>query len=205
MTGLQGDFDFSTLKVQVTGTIESELEVPPLGPLISGEPALWVQFAEPVGIGVEGSLKVLIFDAANAALSISEDRGLEGSVHINYTPYLIQGDASLHVWRAGGKFHFTGSAGVTLGFNKGALGSYWGIDLPPFDATFGNVAAQFGEFCSNQACDSTVYGFKGAVDLTIRVHIPVRRQHRQETVSAMRSLSIRTVIWIMAHPSIAIA
>jgi hypothetical protein len=172
LTGLQGSFDFSTLKVQVTGTIESELEVPPLGALISGEPSLWVQFAEPVGIGVEGSLKVLIFDAANAALSITEDRGLEGSVHINYIPYAIQGDASLHVWRAGGKFHFTGSAGVTLGFNKGALGTYWGIDLPPFDATFGNIAAQFGEFCGNQACDSTVYGFKGAVDLTIRVHIP---------------------------------
>jgi len=171
LTGLEGEVTLRPeVRVQITGTIESELEVPPLGPVVSGEPSVWVKLSSPYEVGISGSVQVLIFDAADASLVLSQSRGLYGEVHITYPPYALNGDASLHVWRSGGEFHFTGSATVTLGFEKGALGTYWGIDLPPSDLTFGNVGAEFGEFCHNSSCSSTIYGFKGAVDITIHVN-----------------------------------
>ncbi len=171
LTGMEGRVTLRPeVRVQITGTIESQLEVPPLGPVVSGEPSIWVQLSKPYEIGISGEVKVLIFDAAEASLVLSQSQGLYGSLHINYLPYLMTGDASLHVWRSDGKFHFTGSATVTLGFEKGALGEYWGVSLPPVGATFAQISAKVGEFCSNSACTSTTYGFKGAVDITIRVN-----------------------------------
>ena len=173
LTKLEGRVDLSpAVRVQITGTLQTSVEVPPLGPLVSGEPTVWVQLNEPYEIGISGSVKVLIFDAAQASLVLSQESGLTGSVHVNYFPYAMEGDANLHVWRSGGEFHFTGSAAVTLGFHKGALGSYWGIDLPPADFTFAEVGTEFGEFCNDRYCASTVYGFKGAVDLSIDAQCP---------------------------------
>jgi len=173
LTTLEGRVDLQPLvRVQITGTLQTSIEVPPLGPLVSGEPTIWVQLEEPYEIGISGSVKVLIFDAAQASLVLSQSSGMTGTAHINYLPYAMEGDASLHIWRASGEFHFTGSATVTLGFHKGALGSYWGIDLPPTDLTFAELSTKFGEFCSSGGCTSTVYGFKGAVDLSIDATCP---------------------------------
>ena len=132
LTKLEGRVDLSpAVHVQITGTLQTSVEVPPLGPLISGEPSVWVQLSEPYEIGISGSVKVLIFDAAQASLVLSQESGLTGQVHVNYFPYAMEGDASLHVWRSGGEFHFTGSATVTLGFHKGALGSLLGDRFAP--------------------------------------------------------------------------
>jgi hypothetical protein len=168
LTGMEGRVTLRPeVRVQITGTIESQLEVPPLGPVVSGSPSVWVKLNQPYEVGVSGEVQVLIFDAAEASLVLSQSNGLVGSVNVNYLPYAMSGTASLHVWRSGGEFHFTGSAQVTLGFKKGALGSFAGIDLPPADFTFGSVSAQVGEFCTDRYCTSPVYGFKGAVDITI--------------------------------------
>ncbi len=168
LTGMEGRVTLRPeVRVQITGTIESQLEIPPLGPVVSGTPSVWVKLSQPYEVGVSGEVQVLIFDAAEASLVLSQSNGLLGSVSVNYFPYALSGTGSLHVWRSGGEFHFTGSAQVTLGFKKGALGSYAGISLPPADFTFGSVSAQVGEFCTNRYCSSPVYGFKGAVDITI--------------------------------------
>jgi hypothetical protein len=173
LSSLEGKVTLSpVVRVQITGTLQTEVEVPPLGPLVSGEPTVWVQLSEPYEIGISGSVKVLIFDAAQASLILSQETGMTGSVHVNYIPYMMEGDARLHVWREGGEFHFTGSAGVTIGFHKGALGSYFGIDLPPSDFTFANLGTEFGEFCNDRYCASTIYGFKGAVDITLHLTCP---------------------------------
>lgn len=171
LTGLEGSVTLRPeVRIQVTGTIESQLELPVLGPAISGKPSMWVQVTQPYGIGISGSLKVFVFDAAEASLSLSQDRGLEGTLHIEYPPYLLTGDASLHVWRADGRFHFTGSAVVSVGFTKG---QWWSkcfhipfdgntcINIPPFSLSIAEIGAEFGEFCSNSQCTSTVYGLKG--------------------------------------------
>jgi hypothetical protein len=168
LTGMEGRVTLRPeVRVQITGTIESQLEVPPFGPVVSGAPSVWVKLNQPYEVGVSGEVQVLIFDAAEASLVLSQSNGLLGSVSVNYLPYALSGTSSLHVWRSGGEFHFTGSAQVTLGFKKGALGSYAGISLPPTDFTFGSVGAQVGEFCTDRYCSSPVYGFKGAVDITV--------------------------------------
>jgi hypothetical protein len=174
LTGLEGRVDLVSSRVQITGTIESSVEIEPLGALISGEPTIWFEWGDDLGMGIEGSVKVLIFDAAQVSLSISQSEGLRGSVHVNYPPYALMGDGALHVWCTGGcsEFHFTGSATVTLGFTKGALGEFKGVSIPPGDFTFGSVGAQFGEFCANSTCSSSVYGFKGSLDVTFNAYCP---------------------------------
>lgn len=179
LTGLEGRVTLSPeVRVQITGTLESQIEVPPLGPLVSGTPSVWVQLSEPYEVGISGSVQVLIFDAAEASLVLSQASGLTGSVHVNYIPYALSGDASLHVWRSGGEFHFTGSASVELGFGKGELyESCWEVCLPvlgcesvclsvpPFDMTLAGVQCDFGEFCANESCDQRTYGLKGTASV----------------------------------------
>ncbi len=173
LTGLEGSVTLPEILIQITGTLQTQMEVPPLGPLLSGSPAVWVQLGDDPGLGLRGSLKVLVFDAANAALSISQSNGLQGSVDITYPPpYPISGAASLHVWKAGGEFHFTGSATVSIGFKKGSwyqdcwsvcLWSCYSVcvNVPPLDFTMAEAACELGEFCVDGNCASTVYGFKG--------------------------------------------
>lgn len=177
LTGMEGRVTLSPeVRVQITGTIESELEIPVLGPIISGEPSVWVQLSHPYEVGVSGSVQVLIFDAASASLVISQSSGVTGEAHIEYLPYALEGDAYLHVWREGGEFHFTGSAGVQLGFEKGDwYQDCWRVcipfvgcqnaclSVPPVDLVAAEVDCEFGEFCENQACSSSVYGIKGQV------------------------------------------
>jgi len=179
LTGLEGRVTLSPeVRVQITGTLESQLEVPPLGPLVSGTPSVWVQLSEPYEVGVSGSVQVLIFDAAEASLVLSQASGMTGSVHINYIPYALSGDASLHVWRSGGEFHFTGSASIELGFGKGELyESCWEVCLPivgcesiclsvpPVDLILAGVQCDFGEFCANASCDQRTYGLKGTASV----------------------------------------
>lgn len=173
LTKLEGRVQLEpTVLIAITGAIQSELEVKPLGPALSGEPYLIFDMGDDPGIEIGGEVQVLIFKAAEASLSLRQHDGLRGEVTINYIPYGLSGDARLHVWRAGGEFHFTGSATVRIGFDKGALGEKWGIDLPPFDTSFGEVGLDFGEFCDNDRCTSTVYGFKGHVEVSIEIWVP---------------------------------
>lgn len=175
LTGMEGRVTLRPeVRVQITGTIESQLEIPFLGPVISGEPSVWVQLSHPYEVGVSGSVQVLIFDAASASLVISQRDGVTGEAHISYPPYALEGDAYLHVWREGDSFHFTGSAGVRLGFEKGdwyqkcwqicLFGCYTAcLSVPPVDLVLAQVDCEFGEFCENQACSSSIYGLKGRV------------------------------------------
>jgi len=173
LTGMEGRVSLEPVRVQVTGTLQSQLEVPPLGPVVGGEPSVWVQFEKPYEVGVSGSLQVLIFDAAEASLVINQSDGLVGEAHISYAPFALSGDANLHVWRSDGEFHFTGSAGVTVGFEKGALWTkcvnyYVGktcVHVPPMAVTLAEVDTSFGEFCENQSCTSSIYGLKGTANI----------------------------------------
>jgi hypothetical protein len=181
LTGLEGRVDIADpITVQLTGTIQSQIEVPPLGPLISGSPSLWFSFGSDYGIGVSGNLNVLIFEAARASLSLSQSRGLEGSVEITYPPPIpLYGGANIHVWCGQwgswgcDEIHFTGSASVTIGLKKGAwwskcLNLFVGkvcINIPPASYDAATAECQIGEFCVDGNCGDTVYGLKGRVSL----------------------------------------
>ena len=100
LTGLAGEVQLRPqLRIEVSGTIESMVAVPGVGPLISGEPTLWVGFGDPAEIGISGRLNVLTYEAAEAALVLSQSEGLKGSVSLSLGA--IHGGASLHVWRGG--------------------------------------------------------------------------------------------------------
>ncbi len=173
LTGMEGCVNLSPLTVQVAGTLESTPELPGIGPAISGQPLLYVRLEKPHAISITGQLEALSFDAAQAALSLSQDRGLDGSLAVSAYSGAVSGNANVHVWKGSdAKIHFTGSAVVDAGFDKGELGSFFKVDVPPFDMNFSTLQADFGEFCVNQACTSHEYGIKSSV--TVRIALVFR-------------------------------
>ncbi|HEY66327.1 MAG TPA: hypothetical protein G4O02_17390 [Caldilineae bacterium] len=190
LTGMEGCVTLEPLTVQVTGTLESVLQAPGVGPAVSGEPSLHMKLEKPYEIGVSGALELLSFEAAQAALILSQHRGLEGSVQISAYEGAIDGTATLHVWKGNGdKYHFTGSALVNVGLDKGELGSYFKVDVPPMDMNFGNVGAEFGEFCADTSCIGHEYGIKASVQVTIPLFLRNVTLSRAFFVGADGSLS----------------
>ena len=190
LTGMEGCVTLEPLTVQVTGTIESVLQVPGVGAAVSGQPSLYVKLESPYAIGVSGTLELLSLEAAQAALTLSQSRGLEGSVEVSAYGGAVDGAATVHVWKgSGGKYHFTGSATVNVGFDQGELGTYFEVDVPPWDMNFGSVGAAFGEFCADQSCTSHEYGIKASVQVNIPLFLQDVTLSRAFFVGADGSLS----------------
>ena len=170
LTGMEGCVTLEPLTVQITGTLESVLSVPGVGPAVSGEPSLYVRLQSPYAIAVSGTLQLLGFDAGQAQLSISQSRGFEGSVEVSAYGGMVDGSAQVHVWKEGSTYHFTGSAMVEVGLTQGELGTveflgYGLFDVPPVDMSFGSISAEFGEFCADQSCSTQEYGIKASVEV----------------------------------------
>ena len=166
LTALEGCVNFAPLSVVVTGTIESLMEVPHVGAAVQGEPSLAIGLEEPYSIGLSGALDVLGFEAADAALTLSQDDGLKGSLGVNAYLGAVEGTANVHLWKGGsGTYHFTGSAVVDVGLSKGELGKVGCVQVPPKDMSFGSVSAEFGQFCADVDCSGYEYGIKGSVEV----------------------------------------
>jgi len=88
----------------------------------------------------------------------------------------LAGNVHAHLWDGQGwqhkykwlpddnQSHFSGSIGANIKINKGSMFSWWLVDIPPGDVTFG-ITVAFGQFCSNSACTSYEWGIKGEVSV----------------------------------------
>jgi len=163
LTGVSGKvaLDETSVAIDVGITVEGGPDVPGLGVAISGSPQ--AHWDNSWAIGLKGTLKVFTFDVAEAALTLSQKKGLEGKINISLLG-VIDGEGNLHVWYDKSKFHLTGSQEVRLSVIKGKmfekctlLGC---IYFPPSTFQSPAVKADFGEF---QHAGQTIYGLKGQV------------------------------------------
>jgi len=139
--------------VQVSGTIESEEQMPDDGPAVTGEGAIWVNLEEPYEVGFEGTLELFAIHAVQAAMTLDQSWGFAGSVTLTSSD--CEGGAFLHAWEEGDEVYgFAGSASLTCTIEEGSLtpeGWPDGLPIPANDIT---VAAdgELGDFCL--ACDA---------------------------------------------------
>lgn len=155
LTSMEGEVIFDPKpSVQVTGTIESEQQMPDDGPAVTGEGTLWVSLEEPYEVSFEGTLTVLTIRAIQAAMTLDQSWGFAGSVTL--TSPACDGGAFLHVWEEGeGVYGFAGSTSLTCTIEANSLTPEgwpnWLPGIPEEDIT---VAAdgELGEFCL--ACDA---------------------------------------------------
>ncbi len=140
--------------VQVTGTIESEEQMPGDGPAVTGEGALWINLEEPYEVGFEGALEVFAIYAAQAAMTLDQSWGLAGSATLMASG--CDGGIFLHAWEEGdGVYGFSGSASLTCVIEAESLTPEgWPEWLPGIPAEDITVTAdgELGEFCL--ACDA---------------------------------------------------
>jgi hypothetical protein len=154
LTSMEGEVTFEPEpSVQVTGTIESEQQMPDDGPAVTGEGTLWVNLEEPYEVSFEGTLTVLTIHAIQAAMTMDQSWGFAGSVTL--TSPACEGGAFLHVWEEGdGVYGFTGSALLTCIIEANSLTpEAWPNWLPGIPAEDITVTAdgELSEFCL--ACD----------------------------------------------------
>ena len=98
--------------VQVTGTIESEQQMPGDGPAVTGEGSLWVDLEEPYEVDFEGTLEVFAIGAVQAAMTLDQNWGFAGKVILESPG--CEGGVFLHVWEEGDEVYgFAGSASLT--------------------------------------------------------------------------------------------
>ncbi|MGA9348054.1 MAG: hypothetical protein WBW48_04525 [Anaerolineae bacterium] len=155
LTSMEGEVIFEPEpSVQVTGTIESEQQMPDDGPAVTGEGTLWVSLEEPHEVSFEGTLTVFAIHAVQAALTLDQSWGFAGSVML--TAPGCDGGAFLHVWEEGdGVYGFAGSASLTCTIEADSLTPEgWPDWLPGIPAEDITVTAdgELGEFCL--ACDA---------------------------------------------------
>ena len=152
----------SSVAIDIGVGIAGGPEIPNLGAAISGEPA--AHWDTSWKVGLSGTLKVFEFDVAQAALSLSKARGLEGTIHLSLYGGLLDGDGSLHIWKDNSSFHFTGSAQVQVRIEEGEIYKKCKIGIcvvfPLGTITGPTVGADFGEF---RVGNTTTYGIKGHV------------------------------------------
>jgi hypothetical protein len=84
----------------------------------------------------------------------------------------LTGQVHAHLWKGQGwqhrynwlpddsQTHFAGSIAAQIHISEGQAFSWWFIDIPPFDTTFG-IEVAFGQFCANSSCSSYEWGVKG--------------------------------------------
>ncbi len=147
---------------------------------ISGDVDLGLQF-NPFELDMEGAISLFsIFKMAEINATIRKNF-FSADLHIVQIWPPFEGEASLTVWTDDG-FHLVGRATLTLGLDKGALGTacvpviQWPcVDLPPFDMRLAEIGAEFGEFVKDEG---TVWGLKAwvtvgifALDLTVTIGV----------------------------------
>jgi len=163
LTGVSGTVQLgeSTVAIDLGIGVEGGPDIPNLGVAINGNPG--VHWDNSWALGLNGTLKIFKFDAAEAALKLSKARGLEGQIHISLVGGIIDGSSSLHVWKDSSSFHFTGSALVQVKIEKGKI--YHAciasvcVDIPPTTVQGPMASADFGEF---RVGNDKKYGIKGS-------------------------------------------
>jgi len=154
LTSMEGEVVFEPEpSVQVSGTIESEQQMPGDGPAVTGAGALSVSLEEPYEVGFEGTLEVFAIHAVQAAMTLDQSWGFAGELTL--TAPGCDGGAFLHAWEEGdGVYGFAGSASLTCTIEAGSLTPEgWPGGLPGIPANDITVTAdgELGEYCL--ACD----------------------------------------------------
>jgi Tol biopolymer transport system component len=166
ITRVSGDvtLDENAVAVDIGLGIEGGPDIPGLGATVSGEPS--AHWDSSWKVALKGDMKVFSFDAAEAALTLSKARGLEGELRIQLAGGLLDGEGNLRVWRDSSGFHVTGRQQVVVQLEKGeifercAVGVCVSVPLSTYRGP--SVGADFGEF---RVGDTSVYGVKGRVEL----------------------------------------
>jgi hypothetical protein len=160
--------------VEVTGTIESEQQMPGDGPAVTGEGALSVGLEEPYEVGFEGTLEVFAIGAIQAAITLDQSWGFAGSTTLTVPG--CEGGVFLHVWEEGDEVYgFAGSGSLTCTLEAGSLTPEgWPGGLPGIPANDITVTAdgELGEFClacNGGECIEKTYGVWAgtALDLSL--------------------------------------
>ncbi len=160
--------------VEVTGTIESEQQMPGDGPAVTGEGALLVSLEEPYEVGFEGTLEVFAIGAIQAAITLDQSWGFAGSTTLTVPG--CEGGVFLHVWEEGDEVYgFAGSGSLTCTLEAGSLTPEgWPGGLPGIPANDITVTAdgELGEFClacNGGECTEKTYGVWAgtALDLSL--------------------------------------
>ncbi len=116
--------------------------------LVDVDGSLWVAW-NPLDVGFN----------MNLAFDLTSDVGLEGSVWAHM--WEGQGWQHRYHWLPDNdEKHMAAQIAATFYINQGAAFSWWFIDIPPFDISFG-IEVAFGEFCTNASCISYEWGVKG--------------------------------------------
>ena len=166
--------------IQVNGTIEP-CQIPDI---ISATGTIIVSLEPPYPLYLRGAITVLTWEAARAAVTITQGSGVEGTGWITI-PY-CSGEAYLHVWREGETIHFTGNASATCEIEAGEFDGYiphwlkWLCPspcLPPFTIRQATECS-LGEFCAEcgegQCPDpGRKYGVECCVSVPISLTIPI--------------------------------
>jgi hypothetical protein len=96
-------------------------------------------------------------------------------MELSYKDWL-SGTARAHLWQGQGwqkryswlpdndDVHIAAQIAATLSIKKGAVASWWFIDIPPSTISVG-VEVAFGEFCTNKECTDYEWGIKGKVKI----------------------------------------
>lgn len=171
ITGLRGSvtigYDYTQIRVGVTYQV-GQAKVAPLkgwGEVIIDTRGL---------VAFETRAKIIGQVDANGKLWVAWnplDVGLE--IDINYKDWLT-GKARAHLWKGQGwqgryswlpdneDTHITAQIEATYTIKKGAIFSWWFIDIPPSKISLG-IELAFGQFCTNASCTSYEWGVKGKV------------------------------------------
>ena len=169
-------------------------------------------------VSLYGTLYVFSFyKAGDASLSINERKGFTGSIWVR--GLVFEASISLRAWattQPGFKFHFTGSAMLRLGMDKGSIWEgcvpypcgikmckKWGfrypcgikfcracVCVPPTALWLGNIGADFGEFSNGK------YGLKGYISFmgyTIGAYVDERGKVKFGNVSGYKLVDSPTV------------
>ncbi len=158
-------------KVDIEVEVQAGKSLPVLGPLVTVDGSMSLQ-PSPFRIDLGGTIKVLVFEMANADATIVT-QGFKARIQtrqfFGFIPYTT--DVSITAFtRSGGKFTFAGSGRVAIEMKQGSFGEQctdpflfipaFCIPLPPFDLpTLAAARVEAGEFTNG------LFGFKGVVNV----------------------------------------
>ncbi len=173
LTSVSGEVTLSpgSEKVDIEVEVQAGKSLPVLGPLVTVDGSMSLQ-PSPFRIDLGGTIKVLVFEMANADATIVT-QGFKARIQtrqfFGFIPYTT--DVSITAFtRSGGKFTFAGSGRVAIEMKKGSFGEKctdpflfipaFCIPLPPFDLpTLAAARVEAGEFTNG------LFGFKGLVNI----------------------------------------
>ncbi|MFQ5340270.1 MAG: hypothetical protein ACE5F6_01855 [Anaerolineae bacterium] len=174
LTSMEGEMVFEPEPtVQVSGTIESELQAPDgSGPAVTGEGTLWIALEEPYDVTFEGTLYAFNNRTVEATMTLDQSWGLAGSATL--TGPVCEGPAFLHVWPEGeGAYGASGSASLTCTIPAGSLTpDGWPEGWPGIPQQDITAAAdgELGEFClecAGDQCAQETYGVWAGTSLEL--------------------------------------